>query len=251
MARKRSHVFNHRQEFDVLKDYLCTQPMRPDVAWEYRLGAMVQALCPKEKRQYGEGHIDTLAHELGGDKNLANKLWLARNLNVAYGRKEITQLIKAAAASGIHLGINHAIALARLKDKQQREQVTERCITEGWSVRRLRREVQQLLGGKKSGGGIDLVPLKSSEDALHDLLARTNDWLNRYKKLWFLAPKAKLASPFSKKTAARLATQLQEAEDALSELRDAADFARQSLRDHRDQATATRRKNSSARKRTN
>ena len=110
-----------------------------------------------------------------------------------------------------------AIGAIVFKDKQQREQGTERCITEGWSVRRLRREVQQLLGGKKSGGGIDLVPLKSSEDALHDLLARTNDWLNRYKKLWFLAPKAKLARPLSKRTAERLATQLQEAEDALIE----------------------------------
>ena len=90
MAKKKSTLAAKR-EFSQLRREL-DKRNSTSIMSVHKVGLLVDALCPREKRAYGQKNIERLATELGGDATLANRLWSARKLAVAIPKDYLDSL---------------------------------------------------------------------------------------------------------------------------------------------------------------
>jgi hypothetical protein len=194
---------------------------------------LVDQLCPRERRAYGEGNIQRLAVELGHGLTLANKLWNARKLGVALTRSELLGLQKAAKKNDFGLTSSHVLSLVTIKEAENLSDWAAKCIDQKWTVKQLRREIHRVQG-KRSHGRAPIVELPSPEDALDDLEERTRSWLARYDNAWFGSAEAKLSTSFELSVADQASMErLQEIEGLLLSMQKAAANARALLRHRR------------------
>lgn len=232
MPKKTKPTFAGLPGFEPLKQHLSTPIADRGVEWEHQLGELVDKLCPRGKRAYGAGGIETLAEELDAQHISPNRLWLARKLAIAVSRSELKRLTQLAANCGFALGSSHVLSLAAVKDSAERESLGIRCIEREWTVVQLRREIQ-MRQGKLSGGGTKVRQVRSVDEALLDLIERSKTWLSRYEQAWFGESAKSLSRPMSRAATERLSGKLDEAISVLAELQKAAESARRRLRQQR------------------
>jgi hypothetical protein len=232
MAEKKDPKFAGRPAFARLRNHLLRTDIARDVEWEYRLGVLVDELCPRDRRAYGHGNVQSLADELGDGLTSANKLWSARKLGIAMPWKELEGLLRKAKKVGFELTASHVLSLVAVKKEDERAAIGNRCVEHGWGVKQLRREIHRVQG-KQSQGGAKLSKPTSVDEALQDLLDRSRDWLNRYEQAWFAEGSNGLLRPISKAASVRLGGKLDDAITVLMELRQAADEGRRRLRELR------------------
>jgi len=228
MAKQSKSQVAGKSAFAQLQDHLSIAEGNRDVEWEYRLGKLVDELCPRSTRGYGHGAIQTLADELGIARTSANKLWNARKLSSSITPQELGKLLKTAKTAGHALTASHVLSLATIRDEATRVELGLRCAQHGWGVRQLRWEIHRSQG-KLSQGGAPVAKLATPDDALFDLLDRSKNWLSRFEQVWFHRETGMLHT-LSKKETKRLAALLDETLDVLAELRSAADEGRRQIR---------------------
>jgi len=232
MAKKKRSRFTGKPAFARLQRHLLAPEAERGVEWEHQLGTLVDHLCPRGTRAYGQGHIQALAAELGRELASANKLWNARKLAAAIPRDDLVKLLRSANKRGFGMSATHILALASVKDVADRKKLGTQCVDGAWSVVQLRREIHKVQG-KQSQGGVSVSQPRSVDQALAEVLERSKDWINRYEQAWFAPGPKGLLRPMSRAAVDRLADDLDDAIDLLRELRDAADFARRRLQDQR------------------
>lgn len=204
-----------------------------DVLWEHEVGLLVDQLCPRGKRAYGQGNIQRLAVELGQGLTLANKLWNARKLGAALSKGELVDLHREAKLSDFNLTASHVLSLVTIKEAKDLTQWAAKCIEQKWTVKQLRREIHRVQG-KQSRGGAPVVELPSAADALDDLEERTRSWLARYDQAWFGNTEAKLSTSIElSRNDEASEGRLKEIEDLLLVLQKSAANARAQLRKRR------------------
>lgn len=228
MAATQPPKFAGKPAFNRLRKHLLIPESNRDVEWEHGLGLLVDELCPRDKRVYGEGSIQTLADELGSELTSANKLWNARKLGVAIPPRELASLQRKAKQAAFELSASHILALVTVLDPAERVALGYRCIEQKLGVKHLRYEIHRVQG-KRSGGGAKVLKPASVEEALQDLVDRSKAWLSRHEQAWFADEPGSLSRPLPKATKDRLAGKLDESLAVLLELRQAADAARRRL----------------------
>lgn len=233
MAKKKTSSLDKNPVFLRLKRMLSDPETVRDVIWEHEVGQLVDRLCPRGKRAYGQGKIQQLAVELGQGLTLANKLWNARKLGVALTRDELVDLNREAKRTNFKLTASHVLSLVTINEAQDLAHWAARCIEQKWTVKQLRREIHRVQG-KRSHGRAPVVGLPSPADALDDLEERTRSWLARYDQAWFGSTEAKLSTlPELLVTDEKSKERLKEIEDLLLVLRKSAANARTQLRQRR------------------
>lgn len=232
MAKKKVAVFAGQAAFNRLKRHVKVADADRDIAWEYRLGELTDQLCPRGKSVYGSAGIPTLAEELDSPNITANRLWSARKLSAAVPQSELAELAELARANGFVCSASHLLSLGTVKDADDRRSLGAQCVKHKWPVAQLRRAIHRLQG-KLSGGGTKVLTPFSVDDALQDLIGRTNQWLSRYAQAWFVESGKSLSRPMSRSARNRLGSELDEAIAVLGELGQAVDVARRRLREQR------------------
>ena len=235
MSPSNRKCFADKPAFARLLGHFQVAESQRGVQWEHQLGMLVNELCPRNVRVYGQHSIELLAKELAAPSYNSNRLWLSRKLSEAIAATDLTQLVGKADKSGFNFTISHVLSLVSIKDDDERIAVGKLCVERQWGVKQLRREIHRRQG-KKSQGGLSLAEPENVDVALQDLLERSRDWLNRYEKIWFAGGTGCLARPMSKAAATRLEQELEDAEKVLREMRAAVDIARKGIRTQRPRA---------------
>jgi hypothetical protein len=88
------------------------------------------------------------------------------------------------------LTLFHVSALLLIEDGGNRNAVLKQCLAESWSVRKVRIEVQNLIGCKRSWGGRTPKPKKipTPAIALHDIQLNAKQWMGNH-AVWFAGKK--------------------------------------------------------------
>lgn len=222
----------------AIKEFFDQMSERLDVLQEHELGRHVDRVCPKKKSTYGQNRIPEVAKVLGRPiRSCENRLWSARDLFHAYSKRDIRRLLDAAKTSRrlSRLTLNHFYIFLSVKDPDQRAMIEQQCIEHGWGVKRLRQEATKIRG-RKSSGRKPFASVGSVEDALLQLTTESNDWLGRYREVWFGGDQPVFGKPLSKRQATKLLSQLQDAEGKLRELGAATAATRRWFKQQIDQA---------------
>jgi hypothetical protein len=164
----------------------------------HRVGSRVAAFFPEGGRHYGDNVIELLAAHLQPDpddtsKSLRNYLYHARNFALKYNYKQARELAKARNQEEAPLTALHVQALVSMKDDKQRAELQVKCLKENWSGLRLRREVQNKSGRKRSHGGRkpQRPERQSPGVALRDIAVMSGRW-TRSHQAWFARSDAAL-----------------------------------------------------------
>jgi hypothetical protein len=142
-----------------------------DVLWWHEVGTYVREFFP-ESRQYGSKVTELLAEELGAAddaavKSVSNTLWQARIIAKRLTKAEAKHWAKKRNKNGKPLSAYHVHGLVAVEDKGQRKKLLDRCLAESWSTQRLRAEVQNHFGKKKSRGGRTPKPREVPHPSSH------------------------------------------------------------------------------------
>jgi len=109
-------------------------------------------------------------------------LRLARQFACVYTEKQLEALLKLRTPEGPPLGWSHVQELIAVGSPAERARLQRLAATEGWTVRRLKAEVQRLHGGKRSRGGRKFAPPGTPEEALRRLADQGRLWINLSKQ---------------------------------------------------------------------
>ena len=203
----------------------------------YEIGDRVSAFFPKsDKRTYGDGVADLLADFLNpgrsrDDKQLTNQMWEYRKIASCLTRAQAKAWTKKRNKKGKPLTLFHVSCLLSIEGAKERNAVLKQCLAESWSVRKVRTQVQNLIGCKRSRGGRTPDPKKipSPAVALHDIQLNTKQWLANH-EVWFAGKKAALKRVPKRAYTEELYEELSGAADALIEMQEAVDAGLECLR---------------------
>ena len=191
-----------------------------DFTWWYDVGALVAKLAPKGER-HGENVMELLAKYLEPKRKstdaLRDFLRKARDLAAKFSRKEASELTKVSLKNRKPLSENHVKALLSADDAEMRQQLLGECREASWSVRQLRRAIQNKKGRKSRSGGRPPDDPEPQEPgvALHNISVMSRIWLRNH-KVWFGKPGC-----FSGRTRKRdRETILEDAESVVGELKE-------------------------------
>jgi len=106
----------------------------------------------------------------------------ARQFARVYTENQLEALLKLRTPEGLPLGWSHVQELISVEDRAGRARLQRLAATEGWTVRRLKAEVQRLRGGKRSRGGRKFAPPGTPEEALRRLADQGRMWVNLSKQ---------------------------------------------------------------------
>lgn len=179
---------------------------------------------PDGQRQYGSSVMELLAKELGAvDDNeirsVSNTLWQARTIAKTLGSATAAKTwAKKRNGKDQPLSAYHVFAVANVEASEQPE-LLEKCLNESWSVRQLRREVQNRFGTKRSRGGRKAAARKvpSPKIALQDIQRQAAQWLADH-GAWFTGPRAALRNVSKREQTVELQKELVPAWNALVEM---------------------------------
>ncbi len=210
---------------------LFKSPQHDDLCWWHRVGKRMLVLQPKEDRRYGSSVVELIAdHVEQGrereDKRTPNRLYRTRDFAEKYSWREAQKLDRER-RNGL-LAPLHVTALVSLDDKGLRDELLERCLEERWSGQRLRREIQNVVGRKRSSGGLSPIPPADASPgvALRDTSILARRWMTNY-EAWFVGKRAPLGPDQLK--ACDEAT-LKEVESAIKGLTEVHGAAREQLK---------------------
>jgi hypothetical protein len=217
-----------RQERRGLRDSLAelrrlyrNRPEHEDFAWWHDVGSLVAKLVPKGGQHYGDNVIKLVAQDLEQDRKptdaLRDFLRKARDLAAKFSRKEASELTKASLKNRKPLSENHVKALLSVEDAEMRQQLLGECREASWSVRQLRRAIQNKKGRKSRSGGRPPDDPEPQEPgvALHNISVMSRIWLRNH-KVWFGK-----RGCFSRRTRKRdRETILEDAESVVGELKE-------------------------------
>ena len=223
-ARQRAKLARLVKELNLLFD----SPAHSSVQWCHNVGRCVSQLFPREERHYGASVAELLADELEpgrarADKRLTNLFYQARDLADKYPDKRyVKSLARKTLANGKPLTLNHLKSLVSVDDDEQRDKLLAECLADSWSIRRLRWEIQKLVGRKRSRGGRTAKPKETptAAIALHDIHVISNQWLDNY-EAWFAGKRAPLPNVGKKEQTRKLLDDLEIAEKDLRKLKKA------------------------------
>ena len=177
---------------------LFKSPQHDDLLWWHRVGERVLALQPKGERRYGDNVVELLADYLDPgraweDKRIPNLLYRTRAFAEKYSWPEAQALDRQRRAG--RLTPLHITALVSLEDKGLRKRFLKRCLKENWSGQRLRREIQNRVGRKRSAGGLSPTPPENPSPgvALRDISILARRWMTNY-EVWFVGKRGPLSS---------------------------------------------------------
>jgi len=194
----------------------------------FEIGTRVSAFFPKEgKRTYGDNVMELLADSLEPDRSpsepkLPNQLWEYRKIADRLTRAQANAWTKKRNKKGQPLTLHHVSALASIEDREERNAFLKQCLKESWSVREVRREVQNLIGCKRSHGGRTPKPKEIPRPAvaLRDIRTNAEQWMANH-KVWFAGRKAALQRVPKREHSDELYEELDGAVDALIEMQEA------------------------------
>ncbi|PHS02275.1 MAG: hypothetical protein COA78_21565 [Blastopirellula sp.] len=165
-----------------------------DLLWWHEVGTYVNEFFPTGKRQYGTNMTELLASELTKDgpkaiTRISNDLWQARKIARNLTKQEAKNWTKKQKTKS--LSANHFYILVSVEDKDQRNKLHEQCLQDGWSIVRLRAEVQNLFGHKRSRGGRKPQPreIPLPMVALQEIQIQARRWMANH-EVWFAGKKA-------------------------------------------------------------
>ncbi len=163
---------------------LIVNPEKGKLRWWFDVGHLVLLLHPRPepgaKRHYGQKTTLKLAQQFRPDdatkaKSMSGMLVQARKLALRFDDWD-----KLAKFQG-NLSIWHAMSLLAVDrakaSKSTMEQMHRRCVAEGWSVEKLKREIQIDKGGKMASGRRPKpLPAVTSAIAVKDLITAARRW---------------------------------------------------------------------------
>ena len=213
----RSALTQLRKEFAARdsKDLLC---------W-YRIGCLVAEFFPEGSREYGSSVTELLAAALGaeegaGTRSVSNTLWQARTVAEVFPTTTAARAwAKKRHGVGRRLSAYHVFAVAAIDGAEQQHELLERCLTEGWSVKHLRAEVQRIFGGRRSKGGRPAGKRATPHPAvaLKEIQVAAAHWMADY-KVWFNGRKSALGHVAKMQQTEQLREELELAIEALNEM---------------------------------
>ncbi len=147
-------------------------------AW-YRRGQQALGLSGERAKDVGQA-MTRLSEEIGTNPMTLRS---ARQFAEVYEiEEEVEALLKLRTPEGLPLGWSHVQELISIKSKAERVRTQKVAAKEGWTVRKLKTEVQRLHGGKRSRGGRKFAPPGTPEEALRRLADQGRIWVNLSKQ---------------------------------------------------------------------
>jgi hypothetical protein len=157
-------------------------PEKQKLRWWFEVGHQALRLHPEpppgEKRPYGTRAVGRLAQQLSPEEpsNMTNTLWQARKLALRFSKWDELEKFQG------DLSIWHVMSLLAVDEtkgsKSSMQVLHARCVAEGWSVERLKREIQNDKGGKMASGR-QPKPLRAATPAIavKDLYFAARRWV--------------------------------------------------------------------------
>lgn len=143
-------------------------------AW-YRRGQQALGLSGEGAKDVGQA-MTRLSEEVATNPMTLRR---ARQFAEVYGTdEEVDALLKLRTPEGLPLRWSHVQELISIKTKADRVRMQKRAAKEGWTVRRLKAEVQRLLGGKRPEGGRKFALPEAAEERLGRLAEQSQTWLH-------------------------------------------------------------------------
>jgi len=144
----------------------------------YRRGQQVLGLSDEGTKGVGRA-MNQLVAEAGTNPATLRR---ARQFARVYTEKQLDALLKLRTPEGLLLGWSHVQELIAVGSPAERARLQRLAASGGWTVRRLKAEVQRLHGGKRSRGGRKFAPPGTPEDALRRLSDQGRMWANLSKQ---------------------------------------------------------------------
>jgi hypothetical protein len=172
------------------------QQKTTDVLWWYEFGELVTKFFPKNST-FGSHVTPRLAKELAGNNEpvgrATNTIWQSRIIVKNFSKAELKKWAGKRNRKGKPLSIYHFHCVGPVEAKEQRKKLLEKCLSESWSTRRLRDEVQNEFGEKRSRGGRkpEPRPVPTPTVALQDIQLAVRQWQANH-KVWFVGKKSAL-----------------------------------------------------------
>jgi hypothetical protein len=204
--------------------------------WWHHTGGLVAEFFPDGGRQYGSNVMELLARDLGAAdekaiRSMSNTLWQTRTIAKTLTLREAKSWAAKRNSKGRPLSAYHISTVAVVEDREQRTELLDTCLAEGWGVTRLRAEVQNRFGKKRSRGG--RKPLRRETPsplvALRDVQLTARQWMADH-KIWFVGCKSALGHVSKNLHTDELYEALGEAADALIEMQAAVDAGLECLK---------------------
>ncbi|MEJ7638101.1 MAG: hypothetical protein WKF75_09020 [Singulisphaera sp.] len=145
----------------------------------YRWGKKALGLSGKDAKDVGQA-MQALGVEVGTNPATLRR---ARQFARVYkSEKHLEALLTLRTPEGLPLGWSHVQELISVEHRAARARLQRLAATEGWTVRRLKAEVQQIHGGKRSEGGRKFAPPGTPEEALRRLSDQGRMWIKLSKQ---------------------------------------------------------------------
>ena len=165
----------------------------------YEIGARISEFFPKDGgRDYGGNLIGLLADSLDPDRTLGrnafrNQLWEFRKIANGLSRAKARAWAEKRNRKEEPLTLFHVSKLLSIEDRATRKEFLDRCLAQNWSISKVRSEVQNLSGGKRSRGRRKPKPkdVPRPAVALQDIQLKADQWLANH-EVWFAGRKAAL-----------------------------------------------------------
>ncbi len=190
---------------------LLRQTGQHDLLWYHRAGECVERLFPLEGgHQYGQEKMPGIAEALGEEDKFADDLWNYRSFFNGYERDEVKQFRDRNSSEDFQLSWTHVNCLLTVEDSRTRKQFQNNCLKQRWSTDELRRHINEVQG-RKSSGGRKLVPPKTLDAGLAQIIKESEAWIKRHRQVWFHPERPVITMDSKQEFSERLPKQLEEA----------------------------------------
>jgi len=149
-----------------------------DILQRYEIGVLVKSVTNNEQK-YGERAVEMLAEYLGVQTAV---LQVCRRFAKAYAKSDVEQSLLRVGQGGQRITFSHFGVLASIEGPTalaQRQELEDRILSEGLSVRELSQEMKALLGPRGNSAGRKVAVPKSVQSGLADMTRSTQKLLNR------------------------------------------------------------------------
>ena len=211
--------------FDRLTD-LVTTP-RADLHWYHEIGTLVRELLPAAGKHRERGAVTGLAKALGPSPSVFQK---AARFAELYPSSQEVKPLERMGMDWTRLSLTFSVA-----DEKARMQLLREAANDGWSIPRVRFEVQERHPSKRRGiGG---RPRKKPEaygpvSTLHCLKYLSEGWLGFYEEAWSTVKSRdwnRLVRDCPMSERETLRSRLEDTDGVLEKVAEACGWARQAL----------------------
>jgi hypothetical protein len=228
-----------RSKLRRAKDHLLAlfqEPKKGDIRWQAKVGTCLLRFLPPGGKRQDIGVIPMLADLVLPGRNPAEKsiltslfLWqsMAKRCTPAEIR-DYAAKVRAGTVTSQHVA--YLVSVIRKANKTTRAQFLRKCISEGWSANRLRREIQNDRLQLVSFGGRHYQPRATSSPSLAawEIVTRARAWMACYER-YFQSHSAPLAR-MPRTCSPRLRRELLRALECLKDVAKSARTAHRTLR---------------------